>query len=53
MAAEDPWDPGPVTSTFRVKCPECGRQVQFVDGRRVQPDCGHEIAFLRLDEADP
>lgn len=52
MSGEDPWNPGLATSTFRVKCHECGRQVQFVAGQRVEPDCGHEIEFMRIDEAD-
>lgn len=52
MSGEDPWDPGPWTSNFRVKCPECGRQVQFANGLRIQPDCGHELGFLRVEMGD-
>lgn len=52
MSGEDPWDPGPVSWDFRTKCPECGKQVQFVGGRRAEPDCGHELAFLRVEMGD-
>lgn len=52
MSGEDPWDPGLWTANFRVKCSDCGEQIQFASGRRVEPDCGHEVEFLRLNEED-
>jgi hypothetical protein len=50
MSGEDSWEPEMlVTSTFRVRCSECGRQVQFVEGRRTEPDCEHELDALRVE----
>jgi hypothetical protein len=52
MSGEDPWNPGLACWDFRIKCQECGKQIQFVGGRRVQPDCGHELAALRVEMGD-
>jgi hypothetical protein len=49
MAGEDPWDPGPISWDFRKKCHVCGKQIQFVGGQRVEPDCGHEIAAIGIE----
>jgi endogenous inhibitor of DNA gyrase (YacG/DUF329 family) len=50
MSGEDPWEPEMVaTSNFRVRCPECGKQVQFAEGRRVEPDCGHELDAIQVE----
>ncbi len=42
-------DYGDVCFSFRVKCWECGKQVVFEDGQRVQPDCGHDLPFVGVE----
>lgn len=49
MSGEDPWDPGPWTPNFRSRCGECGKQIQYVGGQRVEPDCSHEQASLSVE----
>jgi hypothetical protein len=49
MAGEEPWDPGPISLDFRVKCHTCSKQCQFHGGQRVEPDCGHDLPHLTID----
>lgn len=36
---------------FRRKCPVCGKQIRYSEGRRVQPDCGHatDAVVVQID----